>query len=96
MADILNAWVVRRKGSGGDAERVSPLGGCWEGTRLVWMKCAPKQLAGEEYSSVSSVPEHGQNGYTSKVVFRQIAVRSALAAVSLRKFLTCGRRGELR
>ena len=70
MADILNSWVVRH-GGGGDAERVSPLGSCWGGNPFSLSEMRDRARAlGEEYSSVSGVRmEHGNNGYTSKVIF---------------------------
>lgn len=72
MADILNAWVVRRKASGSDLERVSPIGSCWGGNPFSLSEMREKAKSfGEEYSSVSSVRvEHGNNGYTSKVIFQ--------------------------
>lgn len=72
MADILNTWVVRRHASGGDLDRVSPLGACWGGNPFSLGEMREKAKSyGEEYSSVSSVRvEHGNNGYTSKVIFQ--------------------------
>jgi peptidoglycan hydrolase-like amidase len=72
MADILNAWVVRRHASGGDLERVSPLGSCWSGNPFSLSEMREKAKSyGEEYTSISGVRvEHGNNGYTSKVVFQ--------------------------
>ncbi len=72
MADILNSWVVRRKAGGGDLERVSPIGSCWGGNPFSLSEMREKAKGyGEEYTSVSSVRiEHGNNGYTSKVIFQ--------------------------
>jgi len=72
FADILNSWVVRRKGSGDDASRITPLGGCWGGNPYSLDEMRSKAAGlGEEYSSISSVrTEHGSNGYTSKVVLQ--------------------------
>jgi peptidoglycan hydrolase-like amidase/peptidoglycan hydrolase CwlO-like protein len=71
FVDILNSWVVRRKG-GSDSERVSPLGGCWGGNPFSLDEMRQRAASlGEEYTSVSSVrTEHGQDGYTSKVVLQ--------------------------
>lgn len=72
MADILNAWVVRRKGSTGDSERVTPLGSCWSGNPFSLDEMRSKAASlGEEYTSVGSVRvEHSQAGYTTKVIMQ--------------------------
>jgi hypothetical protein len=72
FSDILNSWVVRRKGSGDDASRISPFGGCWGGNPYSLDEMRSKAAGlGEEYTSISSVrTEHGSNGYTSKVVLQ--------------------------
>jgi peptidoglycan hydrolase-like amidase len=70
FADILNAWVVRYKGSGGDVARVQPLGSCWgsEGFSMDEMKRKADELGGA-FTSVSSVRvEHGNDGYTKNVI----------------------------
>jgi peptidoglycan hydrolase-like amidase len=70
FADILNAWVVRQKGSGGDVARVTPIGSCNGGNpfSLDEMRNKANELGGA-YTSVSSVQvKHGSNGFTSTVV----------------------------
>lgn len=71
MADILNAWVVRKAG-GGDADKVGPLGPCWGGNS--WSVDEMKSRAddkGGAYTSISSVRvEHSSNGTTQSVVFQ--------------------------
>lgn len=70
MADILNAWVVRKAG-GGDADKVGPLGSCWSSN--VWSIDEMKSRAegkGGAYTSISSVRvEHSSAGTTSTVIF---------------------------
>jgi len=72
MADILNAWVVWRKGSSADKDNISPaVNNCFGGNpySLDKMKDRADDL-GESYSSVSDVDvEIGNNGRTSKVTF---------------------------
>lgn len=72
MADILNAWVVWRKGSSSDKDNISPaVNNCFGGNpySLDKMKDRAEDL-GESYSSVSDVDvEIGNNGRTSKVTF---------------------------
>ncbi|MEP7167350.1 MAG: SpoIID/LytB domain-containing protein [Candidatus Woesebacteria bacterium] len=70
FADILNAWVVREKGSSGDVGRVTPIGSCNGGNpfSLDEMKNKANELGGA-FTSVSSVRvEHGSNGFTKNVV----------------------------
>lgn len=71
FSDILNSWVVRRKG-GADAERVSPLGACWGGNPFSMSEMRDRaRSAGEEYTSVSSVRvEHSESGSTSRVILQ--------------------------
>ncbi|NBO21849.1 hypothetical protein EBU94_00700 [bacterium] len=73
MSDILNAWVVWRKGSSSDKERISPVvNNCFGGNPYSTdrMKERAEEL-GESYSSVSDVSvEIGNNGQTNKVVFQ--------------------------
>lgn len=71
MADILNAWIVRKAG-GGDADRVGPIGPCWGGNpfSIDEMKNKANDKGGA-VTSISSVRvEHSQNGNTSTVVFQ--------------------------
>ncbi|RJR26849.1 hypothetical protein C4561_03685 [candidate division WWE3 bacterium] len=73
MADILNAWVVWRKGSNSDKDRISPVTtSCWGGDPYSVDKMADKAAEfGEKYTSVSSVDVDISNGgYTSKVYFQ--------------------------
>ncbi len=70
FADILNAWIVRYKGSGADVERVTPLGSCNGGNPFSMndLKNKANELGGA-FTSVSSVRvEHGSNGFTKNVV----------------------------
>lgn len=71
MADILNAWVVRKAG-GGDADRVGPLGPCWGGNAFSLDEMRDRANdKGGAYTSVSSVKvEHSSAGTTSRVVFQ--------------------------
>jgi len=72
MADILNAWVVWRKGSSSDKDNISPVvNNCFGGNpySMDKMKDRAEDL-GESYSSVSDVDvEIGNNGRTAKVTF---------------------------
>jgi len=72
MADLLNAWVVWRKGSSSDKDNISPaVNNCFGGNpySIDKMKDRAEEL-GESYSSVSDVDvEIGNNGRTSKVTF---------------------------
>jgi peptidoglycan hydrolase-like amidase len=70
MADILNAWVVWRKGSSGDKSHITPVTTkCWGGDPYSLDEMADKAgNYGEEYSSVTSVDvDISNSGYTSKV-----------------------------
>lgn len=70
MADILNAWVVWRKGSSGDKSHITPTTtSCWGGDPYSLDEMADKaDKYGEKYSSVSSVDvDISSGGYTSKV-----------------------------
>lgn len=72
MADILNAWVVWRKGSSGDKDNITPVTtSCWGGNPYSVDKMADRAgELGEKYTSVSSVDVDISNGgYTSKVTF---------------------------
>lgn len=72
MADILNGWVVRRKGNGDESSRVSPLGSCWGGNPYSLSELRSRASAyGEEYTSVSGARvEHSQSGSTSTVILQ--------------------------
>ncbi len=70
FADVLNAWVVRYKGGGGDVSRVTPLGSCNGGNpySMDELKNKANELGGA-FTSVSSVRvEHGSNGFTKNVI----------------------------
>lgn len=70
MADILNAWVVRKAG-GDDAGRVSPLGPCWSGGFSIDEMRSKAESKGGAYTSISSVRvEHSNNGTTQSVIFQ--------------------------
>jgi peptidoglycan hydrolase-like amidase len=72
MADILNSWVVWRKGSSADKDRISPVvNNCFGGNPYSTDRMKEKaEDFGESYSSVSDVDvEIGNNGRTSKVTF---------------------------
>lgn len=66
MADILNAWVVLKRGSD---DRVSPIGSCWGGNPYSLSEL--KSKAGEDgYASVNAVSvSYSDGGYTSNVHF---------------------------
>jgi peptidoglycan hydrolase-like amidase len=70
MADILNAWVVWRKGSSSDKDRISPVvNNCFGGNpfSIDRMKERADEL-GESYSKVNDVDvEIGNNGRTTKI-----------------------------
>lgn len=70
FADILNAWVVRYKGSSDEVAKVNPLGPCW--TDPAYSQDEMRNVAnkyGGAFTSVSSVRvEHGSNGYTKNVI----------------------------
>lgn len=69
MADILNAWVVRKTG---DAGRVGPLGSCWGGDAFSIDEMRQHaESSGGAYTSISSVKvEHSSAGTTANVVFQ--------------------------
>jgi hypothetical protein len=70
MADILNTWVVWRKGGSGDRDNLSPVTtSCWGGSPYSIDKMASRaDDLGEKYTSVSGVDvDISNNGYTSKV-----------------------------
>ena len=70
MADILNSWVVWRKGSSSDKKHISPrTTGCWGGDPYSLDEMASKaDDLDENYSSVSSVDVDISNaGYTTQV-----------------------------
>jgi len=72
LADILNAWVVWRKGDASDKDNISPVvNNCYGGNpySMDKMKSRADDL-GESYTSVSDVKVSiGSNGRTSKVTF---------------------------
>lgn len=73
MADILNSWVVWRKGNSSDKERISPsINNCFGGNPYSTDKMKERaEELGESYSSVSGVSvEIGNNGQTNKVIFQ--------------------------
>ncbi len=70
MADILNSWVVWRKGSSSDKGHISPTTtSCWGGDPYSLDEMAGKaDDYGEKYSSVSGIDvDISNNGYTSSV-----------------------------
>jgi hypothetical protein len=72
MADLLNAWVVWRKGSSSDKDNISPVvNNCFGGNPYSTSKMKDRASElGESYTSVSSVDvEIGNNGRTTKVTF---------------------------
>jgi len=73
MADLLNAWVVWRKGNSSDKDRISPsVNNCFGGNpySTAAMKDRAEEL-GESYTSVSDVSvDIGSNGQTSLVKFQ--------------------------
>ncbi|OGC39068.1 hypothetical protein A3K42_00650 [candidate division WWE3 bacterium RBG_13_37_7] len=73
MADMLNTWVVWRKGSSGDRDNISPVTtGCWGGDPYSLDEMAEKaDKYGERYTSVSDISvEISNGGYTSKVTLK--------------------------
>ena len=72
MADILNAWVVWKKGSGSDRNRISPVTtGCWGGDPYSHgkMKDRADEL-GTAYSGVSGASvDISNSGKTAKITF---------------------------
>ncbi len=73
MADILNAWVVWRKGSSKEKDRISPVTtSCWGGNPYSIDAMADKaDDYGSKFTSVDSDVdvEISNGGYTSKVYF---------------------------
>ena len=66
MADILNAWVVLKRGSD---DRVSPIGSCWGGNPYSISELKDK-AGGDGYSRVTGVSvSYSDGGYTSTVHF---------------------------
>ncbi len=74
MADILNAWVVWRKGSGSEQDHITPVTtSCWGGDPYSHDEMAEKASDyGSEFTSVSSDVdvEISNGGYTSKITFK--------------------------
>lgn len=73
MADLLNSWVVWRKGSSSDKGRISPVvNNCFGGNPYSTSDMAEKaEEYGENYTSISGVEvEIGNNGQTTKVIFK--------------------------
>lgn len=73
MADIVNSWVVWRKGSGDERDHISPVTtSCWGGDPYSHDKMAEKaDKYGEKYSSVSDVDvDISNDGRTSKVIIQ--------------------------
>jgi hypothetical protein len=70
FADILNAWVVRKNGSGDDVGRIAPYGPCWGGNPWSIGEMRDKANGmGGAFTSVSSVRvQHSQDGFTSQVI----------------------------
>lgn len=72
LTDILNSWVVWRKGESSDKDNISPVvNNCFGGNpySIDKMKSRAEEL-GESYSSVSDVKVSiGSNGRTAKVTF---------------------------
>ena len=72
MADILNAWVVWRKGSDDEKKHVTPeTTSCWDGDPYDKNKMADKaDKYGEKYEKIYDVDVSGfSNGKTGKVCF---------------------------
>lgn len=74
MADILNAWVVWRKGSSSEKDHIFPVTTrCWGGDPYSHEEMAEKaKKYGSKFTSVSSDVdvEISNGGYTSKISFR--------------------------
>lgn len=73
MADILNAWVVWRKGSGSEKDHISPVTtSCWGGDPYSNSEMKEKaDKYGEAYSKVTDIDVDISNGgYTSKVTLK--------------------------
>ncbi|MFZ5424398.1 MAG: SpoIID/LytB domain-containing protein [Patescibacteria group bacterium] len=73
MADILNAWVVWRKGSNDDDKHITPVTtSCWGGDPYSVDEMAEKaDKYGGKYSKVSDVDvDIGNNGRTTKITFK--------------------------
>ena len=72
MVDLLNAWVVWRKGSSSDKERISPsINNCFGGNPFSTDAMAEKAEGfGEKYTNISSVDSSiSNNGQTTSVTF---------------------------
>ena len=72
MVDLLNSWVVWRKGSSSDKERISPVvNNCFGGNPLSIDSMSSKAEGfGEKYTSISSVDvDISNNGQTTSVTF---------------------------
>lgn len=72
IVDILNSWVVWRKGSGDEKDHITPVTtNCWGGDPYSHDKMAEKaDKYGSKFTGVSSVSvEQGSNGQTMKVKF---------------------------
>lgn len=73
MVDLLNSWVVWRKGSSDDKERISPaVNNCFGGNPYSMDSMSEKAEGfGEKYTSISSVDvDISNNGQTSSVTFQ--------------------------
>lgn len=73
MADILNSWVVWRKGSDGERDHISPVTtSCWGGDPYSLDEMADKaDKYGEEYDKVTDIDvDISNSGYTSKVILK--------------------------
>lgn len=73
MADILNAWVVWKKGNGGDRDRISPVTtSCWDGDPYSHgeMRERADEL-GDVYTDIGDTwVDIGNNGRTAQIHFR--------------------------
>jgi SpoIID/LytB domain protein len=72
MADILNAWVVWRKGSDSDKRKVTPITtSCWGGDPYSMKEMAEKaDKYGDKYTSISGISKPSFNsGRTTKICF---------------------------
>jgi len=73
LADILNAWVVWRKGSSDEKDHISPVTtSCWGGDPYSIDDMAAKaDKYGNKYEEIHSVSvDISNNGYTSKIHFK--------------------------
>lgn len=70
FADILNAWVVRYKGSAEDVGRITPRGDCWgdSGYSQDELRAKANQYGGAFTSVSGARVEHGSDGYTKNVI----------------------------